>query len=205
MTGHDTHMKRIPVLIVLLAGLFAGASCQQAVPQTSSSYEHLKAEGIRNFYRFSPDLYRSRQPDKDGFKAAEKLGIKSVLNLREYHTDNKEARHTGLNLYRYRLAAGEITRDQLLDNMVIITNAAKPILIHCKHGSDRTGAICATYRIVEQGWTVDDAVKEMKDGPFGFHASYYSNIPKLLKSIDWVQFKADLKAKTTPAKVSSKP
>ena len=38
------------------------------------------------------------------------------------------------------------------------------VLLHCYHGSDRTGASVAMYRIIFENWTIDDAVKEMKQG-----------------------------------------
>ena len=38
------------------------------------------------------------------------------------------------------------------------------VLLHCYHGSDRTGASVAMYRIIFENWAIDDAVKEMKQG-----------------------------------------
>ena len=34
-----------------------------------------------------------------------------------------------------------------------------PFLIHCQHGADRTGLMSAMYRILEQGWTPEDALR----------------------------------------------
>ena len=53
-----------------------------------------------------------------------------------------------------------------------------PFLIHCQHGADRTGLMTAMYRILEQGWTPDDALKELTDGGFGYH-SMWKNIMRL--------------------------
>jgi len=47
-----------------------------------------------------------------------------------------------------------------------------PVLIHCMHGADRTGTMCAIYRVAEQGWTKEEALKEMTDGGFGFHGVF---------------------------------
>lgn len=38
-----------------------------------------------------------------------------------------------------------------------------------RHGSDRTGTMCALYRIAVQGWSKEDAIREMTAGGFGFH------------------------------------
>lgn len=43
---------------------------------------------IKNFYKVNNDLYRAAQPGKIEFKELEKLGIKSVLNLRMLHSDS---------------------------------------------------------------------------------------------------------------------
>ena len=49
--------------------------------------EPVQVEGVENSYKISDELYRSAQPDREGFTALQKLGIRSVLNLREYHKD----------------------------------------------------------------------------------------------------------------------
>ena len=43
------------------------------------------------------------------------------------------------------------------------------VLIHCKHGQNRTGLIAATYRMVYQGWSKAQALAEMQQG-FGGEA-----------------------------------
>jgi protein tyrosine/serine phosphatase len=58
-----------------------------------------------------------------------------------------------------------------------------PFLIHCQHGADRTGVMSAMYRIVVQGWTKDDAIKEMVDGGYGFHP-IWSNIIHYVKNVN---------------------
>ena len=155
----------------------------------------LKVKDARNCYRLSPELYRSGQPGGDGFKALEKLGLKSVLNLREYHSDADEAEHTGLRLYRIKLAAGKVTREELMDCLLVISRAPKPVLVHCWHGSDRTGIVCAAYRIVMQGWTPEKALEELMDERFGHHRSYYSNLAELVRDTDWKAFKEEFRRK----------
>ena len=78
-------MKRyISGLFFLLTGLF---SCFKKKP-----------EGVINLYRISDELYRSGQPDAEGFTELEQMGIRTVLNLRELHKDPRKARHTRLIL-----------------------------------------------------------------------------------------------------------
>jgi len=40
-----------------------------------------------------------------------------------------------------------------------------PLLWHCHYGNDRTGLLRAMFRVVKQGWSTEDARKEMlRDG-----------------------------------------
>lgn len=184
-------MNRNAVILAVLAAPLPLA-CAETLMETPAP---IKVKDARNCYRLSPELYRSGQPGGDGFKALEKLGLKSVLNLREYHSDAGEAEHTGLRLYRIRLAAGNVTREELMDCLLVISSAPKPVLVHCWHGSDRTGIVCAAYRIVMQGWTPEKALEELMDERFGHHRSYYSNLAELVRATDWKAFKEEFRKK----------
>lgn len=43
--------------------------------------------------------------------------------------------------------------------------------VHCLHGQDRTGLVCAAYRVKFMDWKIDDAINEMYS--FGFHSFPY--------------------------------
>lgn len=45
------------------------------------------------------------------------------------------------------------------------------VYVHCLHGVDRTGFMCAAYRIKVQGWSPDRAIEEML--ALGFHQFPY--------------------------------
>jgi protein tyrosine/serine phosphatase len=139
---------------------------------------------LENFYRVSEDVYRSKQPNSDQMSALERMGVRAILNLREYHTDEREARHTGLKLYRIPVNAEEIDDDFMVRALRTITHSEKPILIHCWHGSDRTGVVVAMYRMVIQGWPRDKAIDEFINGGYGYHARFYPNIERYLRRVD---------------------
>lgn len=184
-------MTRNTVILAALAAVLSLA-CAETVTEAAAPIE---VKDAKNCYRLSPELYRSGQPGDDGFKALEKLGLKSILNLREYHSDADEAEHTELHLYRIKLAAGSVTREELMNCLLVISGAPKPILVHCWHGSDRTGIVCAAYRIVMQGWKSEKALEELMDERFGHHRSYYSNLAELIRTTDWKAFKAEFRKK----------
>ena len=157
--------------------------------------EAIRLDGVENSYRISADLYRSAQPESAGFTALEQLGVRSVLNLREYHRDTRKARHTRLHLMAYPVAAGEVTAADVENCLALIASAPKPVLVHCWHGSDRTGIVVAAYRIVFQKWSVEEAEKEFRDERFGYHEFWYENLLKLLRETDWAAMRGRLKAR----------
>lgn len=36
------------------------------------------------------------------------------------------------------------------------------VLVHCAHGSDRTGCMIGIWRVTQEGWNYDEAYKEMR-------------------------------------------
>jgi protein tyrosine/serine phosphatase len=67
------------------------------------------------------------------------------------------------------------------------------VLVHCWHGSDRTGIVVAAYRIVFQNWNVEEAEKEFRDERFGYHEFWYKNLLKLLRETDWDAMRTRIK------------
>lgn len=173
--------------------------CLAAALATANEAPPPALHAVENSYRVSSELYRSGQPDKKGFRTIERAGIKSVLNLREYHTDDDEAAGTKLKLLHYPIAAGSVTEQDIEQILRLLRSAPKPVLVHCWHGSDRTGITIAAYRIVEQGFSVEAAEKEFTDECFGHHEFWYGNLRRLLHQIDWVSLRQRLNTKSGAA------
>jgi protein tyrosine phosphatase (PTP) superfamily phosphohydrolase (DUF442 family) len=142
----------------------------------------VSSEHLKNFYRIDDKLYRSAQPDKKGFQELKTFGVRNVLSFRDYHSDD-DGKDFGLNLYRVKMEAGDVTMEKVVEALRIIRNSEGPVLIHCWHGSDRTGLISAMYRIVFQGWSKDEAIDELMRGGYGYH-SLYKNIPEFIRQAD---------------------
>ena len=109
------------------------------------------------------------------------LGIKTVVNLRDNHSDSDEIGGLPLKARRIEIFTGNMKDKYVTDFLSVLddTNAV-PVLVHCQHGADRTGTMCAMYRILREGWTVDDAIDEMKNGGFGYH-SVWGNLPRFIR------------------------
>ena len=63
------------------------------------------------------------------------------------------------------------------------------MLVHCNLGSDRTGTMCAVYRIAVQGWSKEDAVEEMTRGGFGYNWVWF-NLAVWVRGLDIDEIKA---------------
>lgn len=177
-------MLRILGVALLIAQGAAYAQSPAPLPRPASWAEPLKLEGVRNLYRITPMLYRSEQPTALGMQNLEKLGIRTVINLRWFNDDAKEATGTRLRTERVRMVTWDVDDKHVIAVMRMLRDPANgPYLIHCQHGADRTGLMSAMYRVLEQGWTVDEAIAELKGGGFGYH-SMWSNILRYVRSAD---------------------
>lgn len=140
---------------------------------------------VKNCFKVSDDIYRSAQPAGETASSMKELGIKSILNLRHYHPeDSEEFKKAGIILYSYKMDAGSASIKDLIEALKIIQTAPKPILIHCWHGSDRTGFIIAGYRMVMQGWSAEKAIEELRKGGYGYHELEFPHIMKELREMD---------------------
>jgi len=149
----------------------------------------IKLEGVPNFYKIDDNLYRSAQPTAEGMKELKKYGIKSIINLRGFHSDKDEIGKLKLKRYRIKINTWDL-KDEHVIKFLKIVNAKEnyPILVHCKHGADRTGTMSAVYRIVKQGWTKEEAIREMRKGGYGYHA-VWTNLIKWLNKTNMKKLK----------------
>ncbi len=139
---------------------------------------------LENAYRVSADLYRCEQPDEKDIPDLRALGIRSILNLRRYNTDPAALDRAGFTLLLQRMEADDLTVDDLVAALRRIRTAPKPVLIHCWHGSDRTGSVVAAARIVFENWTPAAALDELRHGGFGYHEKWFPNLIRLFETLD---------------------
>ena len=144
----------------------------------------IERPGLPNLHKVSDTLYRGAQPTAEGMEELEKMGIKTVVNLRSFSSDRDELAGTALAYEHIHMKAWHAEDEDLARFLRIVTDPARaPIFVHCQHGSDRTGTACAVYRIVVQGWTKDQAIEEMTGGGFGFH-EVFSNLTDHIRGLD---------------------
>jgi len=150
--------------------------------------------GNENLWQVTPDFYRGGQPDRDGFRALEAFGIRTVISLRQTVNDVPLAAGSGLVLVRVPMKSRYVSENHGL-RIVRAMQALRlglqsgPVLVHCHHGADRTGAIAALWRILYQGWSRQQALDELIAGGFGFHPMW-ANIPRYLRRVDLEDLRA---------------
>ena len=187
---------RSPLLLVPITLLFLlspALNAAEQAPRPDTWAQPVQAKHLKNFYKLDDKVYRAAQPGDEGFQELRSLGIRNALNFRNYHSDANEAKGTGIRLFRIKMEAGEIETSQAIEALRIIKTSDGPIVIHCWHGSDRTGLISALYRIVFQGWSKDDAIDELMHGGYGYH-SMYKNIPEYIRKVDIEKVKQGVNA-----------
>jgi protein tyrosine/serine phosphatase len=146
----------------------------------------LMVKGAPNLYKVDENFYRSAQPSRSGFEAlALDPGVKTAINLRAFHRDDKLVKGLDITLVRIPFRTWHIHVDDVAAALKAIRSGRErgPVLLHCQHGADRTGLITALYRTLYQGWPKEDALKEMKQGDFGYHRMW-TNISAFLTNAD---------------------
>ena len=171
-----------------------GPSALSAVPQRSIAAADRPAEwaqpvprpNLENLHVVALHLYRGAQPKEAGFRELKALGVKTVINLRNFHTDTDraESAKAGLDLIEIPMNTWQVGEDDAIRFLRVVTDKTRgPFFVHCQHGADRTGTMIAVYRIVVCDWTKERAFDEMRNGGYGFH-EVWTNLPKFLETLD---------------------
>lgn len=124
--------------------------------------------GVPNGYDVDGKVWRSGQPSDSAWPLIRKAGAVAVLDL------NSELPEPALA--QARLAKANDLLYTALDWNGILPPSLKkvetalelldewsikgPVLVHCLQGSDRTGTLCACWRIHHDGWDLDDSIFE---------------------------------------------
>ena len=158
----------------------------------------IATQGLSNLFQVSPTLFRSAQPSEQGLTLlnqhlAMSYGlpkeIKTVVNLRNNDGDGALVLPTGVRYEQIPFDTWHVKEDYVVQFLKIATHPDnQPVLLHCMHGSDRTGMMTAIYRIVEQGWSKQEAIAEMTQGGFGYHP-IWSNLIRYIERMDVAEIK----------------
>ena len=176
------------------APVSATAAALASAQRPSTWAQPVASDQIHNLFQVAPNLYRCAQPDAAGMQALEKLGVRTVIDLRAFHNDKSELAGTKLLSEELSVNTWHLEDEDVIRVLRILRDPAHgPFVIHCQHGSDRTGVMCAMYRITVDHWTRDEAIREMTQGGYGFWP-HWTNLIAYLRTVDLERIQAAVAA-----------
>jgi tyrosine-protein phosphatase SIW14 len=151
------------------AGARVAAATRPADDPTSSEEQAKLAanvSGLPQFYPVAGPLYRSGQPTDDAIRTLGKRGFKTIVNLRTMDWQRSLVIQEGMRAEHIPTSWTQLRDEDVVRFLRIVTDPQyAPILVHCRRGVDRTGAMCAVYRVVVCGWSKEQAIAEMTSFP----------------------------------------
>lgn len=133
--------------------------------------------------KVSDRLYRGAKPEKAYDKLAAK-GIKAILDLRSLNKRKvaNAAQSAACHGFRYKnLPLNPFHAEKYYQDVTRELNqisSENPVFVHCEFGKDRTGFVCAIENIIKNGYTLEEALKDMYDNGF---RKFFISLDKTLK------------------------
>jgi protein tyrosine phosphatase (PTP) superfamily phosphohydrolase (DUF442 family) len=169
---------QLAALLILLSGTLAAETTRDPSWATP-----VAVDGVPNLFKVSDSLYRSAQPTPAGLKQLKALGIRTVIDLREFHNDREAAAAASLLDDELSVPTWHVTDLEVVQVMQLLGDPTHgPYLVHCQHGADRTGLMIAMYRVIYQHWSKERAAAEMTGGGYGFHPMWRNIVDYLIHS-----------------------
>ncbi|SMC26376.1 Tyrosine phosphatase family protein [Andreprevotia lacus DSM 23236] len=186
------------VSLLLLALLAAPVHAEQAAVPAHRPAEWAQPVGngpISNLYRITPQLYRSAALTRDDVAQLKQLGVRKVISFRAFHSDDKILADSQIEILRIPINTWNIRDQDMIAALRALHHLDRdgPVLIHCQHGADRTGLVSALYRVVYQGWSKQQALDELENGGYGFHAMW-QNIKRYMNDVDIAKLRSAVDA-----------
>ena len=127
-----------------------------------------QAGSCENFGQVGPALYRGAEPDAACLDHLAKLGVKTLVNLRDDDEDvareREWAKARGMRVENVPMSGFRKPDEaRVLRALEVIGETGnQPVFVHCKRGRDRTGVVVAAWRMARENWTLENAYEEAK-------------------------------------------
>ena len=158
-------MKCSAGVLVAVVALVAGSELRWSL-SFSDEKQHL--DGVGNFGKVTPWLYRGAQPTAVGLSSLAALGVNTVVKFSqgEEGAPGERAAVEALGMHFMDLPWSSVRPPPTNRVAAFLTllrdHPDQVVFVHCKAGSDRTGVMIAVARIVRDHWTTVRAIEEMK-------------------------------------------
>jgi protein tyrosine/serine phosphatase len=138
-----------------------------AIAVASAAFTYAADPRLPNFHKVTDTIYRGAQPSPEGFAELKKLGIATIIDLRESShaaVESKIVKARGMRYINIPMNGIEAPSNVTIARVLSLINdpGIGPIFIHCKRGADRTGTVLACYRIAHDHWDNAAALAEAK-------------------------------------------
>lgn len=127
------------------------------------------APGVANFHRVDDHVFRGAQPTDSGWPSLAKLGVKTVIDLREpseypLKAEKKAVEGAGMHFVSMPLHGLIAPPDAEIHKILALlqSESSSPVFVHCRRGKDRTGTVIACYRIAHDHWSNQKALAEAR-------------------------------------------
>ncbi|RON93834.1 protein tyrosine phosphatase [Pseudomonas fluorescens] len=179
-----SRVRLFPALCLSLVALLHWLPAQAAATATARPTDWAQPVEVQyNLFQMSPTLYRSALPDGGAVPLLKNLKVATVINFLP-EADSNWLSEPDINQVQLPYRTNHVDDADVLKTLRAIQSAeAKgPVLMHCKHGSDRTGLMAAMYRVVVQGWSKEDALSEMTQGGFGESGHFRDSVRYVMQA-----------------------
>ncbi|MBS4088137.1 MULTISPECIES: dual specificity protein phosphatase family protein [Pseudomonas] len=177
-------VRLFPVLCLSLVALLQWMPVQAdaATPVRPTEWAQ-PVEVQYNLFQMSPTLYRSALPDSGAVPLLKNLKVATVITFLP-ESDQNWLSDSDINQVQLPYRTNHVDDADVLKTLRAIqaAEANGPVLLHCKHGSDRTGLMAAMYRVVVQGWSKEDALSEMTQGGFGESGHFRDSVRYVMQA-----------------------
>jgi protein tyrosine/serine phosphatase len=186
-------MRILSIGVALILPLVAPSCALVQSPATAAASapaggEKISLRGIHNAGRVTPFLYRGAQPALLHLSELKKLGITTIVDLREESAstsdrERSEAESLGIRFVHIPVGGFSTPSSAQLADFFSLLRAAPPqtLFVHCEFGEDRTGVFIASYRIAFQHWSPEQALAEML--AFGFHRTWHPSMVTFVRNL----------------------
>jgi tyrosine-protein phosphatase SIW14 len=163
------------------------------LPRNAAAEEAVVDVPIARFRQVDEHLYRGAQPTTLGLTRLHALGVRTILNVRDdgdaaVEHEQRLVESLGMQFVHIPIKDGNIFNwsrriptDTVTRFFEVLASVPGPVFIHCKRGTDRTGALVAIYRIAHNGW---DAARALAEANERGMRPWYRGLRKQIETFD---------------------
>lgn len=124
--------------------------------------------GTPNYREVNSEIARGGQPTPEGFRNLAAMGIRTIVDLRgsgeRSESERKLVKALGMRYVSIPMSSVRPPTTQEISQVLQVFNerSAAPIFVHCRRGADRTGTVLAVYRMEQDRWTNQQALREAR-------------------------------------------